>query len=108
MHSLDDLADKLYQARHAQRAARDHLFVTLRDFLEKHGDVSGTVIAVTNKAERSNCSDAELKPLARAFARTDYDLVVESRFGKLVADQRERKTRKKSEQHSPSSEPGNG
>jgi len=93
MRSHDDFADRFYQARAAQTAARDHLFVVLRRLLEKHGEITDA-IAVGIKAATSTVPPADIKPLARAYARTDYAINEDHAFGRLVANERKPKKRK--------------
>jgi hypothetical protein len=94
MGTKPDYADKFFQARAAQTAARDHFYVTLRRFLEKHGDVTDAIAAATKAAARAKCTIADLKPLVRSFARTDYAIGADSQFGELVAAERMPKKRK--------------
>lgn len=95
MGSKPDYADKFFQARAAQTATRDAFFVALRRFLEKYDEVSEAIVAATHAAARANCTTADLKPLVRAFARTDYPIDTGTQFGEWVATERMPKTRKK-------------
>lgn len=95
MRNMDSLADRYLDARNAQRAARDNLFVAFGRLIEKHGNVAATIEAVTKTIESHSLVD--LKPLAKAFAGTDYPVDPHSRFGKVVAAARTPKRRKKAD-----------
>jgi hypothetical protein len=93
MRDMESLADRYLDARNARRAARDNLFVAFGRLIEKHGNVATTIEAVTKMIDSHGLVD--FKPLAKAFAGTDYPVDPLTRFGKAVAEARTPKRRKK-------------